>query len=165
MPGNQKGERRGVSLLTGATIRVDEKQNICASTLRSRVINPVFAHPRRWQPLTPPLSFPSARASLPGVRRRLQVAAQLRRGGRHRAPAGLRPHRTPLFQPGAPGSPGAAEEGPSQGQDDCLHLFTLSYTADRHRKHQIYAQTHIHTYTVYDYAQAQAIQFKLDMRH
>lgn len=122
-----------------------QKQNICTSTLHFCIIGPIFSQSLWWQPLTPLLSFPSACASFPGVRRRLQVAAQLCRGGRHRAPAGLRPHRAPLLQPGAPGSPGAAEEGSAQGQDTCLQhvtalffIFTVSYTADRHQRHQIY---------------------------
>lgn len=74
------------------------------------------------------LSLLSARASLPGVRRRLQVAAQLRGGGRHRAPAGLRSHRAPFLQPGAPGSAGAAEKAPPQGQDTLLsHYFSFVF--------------------------------------
>lgn len=45
---------------------------------------------------------------LPGVWRCLQVSAQLCRGRRHWAPAGLRSHRPPFFKLGASGSPCAA---------------------------------------------------------
>lgn len=102
-----------------------QRQNICTSTLSFCIAGSIFApfSPATFDPS--PLFPPFACASLPGVRRRLQVAAQLRRGGRHRAPAGLRPHWAPLLQPGAPGSPCAAEEGSTQGQDARLIMKIL----------------------------------------
>lgn len=98
MPGNQKGECQ-VPLCSFNPLVVE--------------LNPTPTPPKLLRALT---SLSLSRSSFSGVRRRLQVSAQLRGGGRHRAPAGLRPHRPPFLQPGASGSPGAAEEGPAEGR-------------------------------------------------
>lgn len=96
MPGNQKGECR---------------VQLCSFNL---FFFPNVAPPTLLCALTS-LSLSRSSFLLPGVRRRLQISAQLRGGGRHRASAGLRPHRPPFLQPGASGSPRAAEEGPAEG--------------------------------------------------